>query len=467
MADEAGSTPTPSRSMWDRLGLVVLTRTFRLTIWPPGKLVTALAAIILTVGWVGFLDWVSGSGASQQAIDEYIDSEGAAENVAGDRGVFDVFLQHQRNCAGSVCCNVFASNGDLSGTLDGAGAVPAGNRTILDAVRRMGGGVCWLLSEHTIYAIFLGLGCLAIWSIAGGMICRMAALQFALDQTMDMSEGLAFARRKWGSLVSAPLIPLGCVLFAALALYVVGFILRVPWVGDLVGGVLVLPAIIAGFIVALALVGLIPAASLAWPAIAVDDADGFDAIAGRGYAYCFQRPVKAIWYAGVCGVIGCVCWIVIKWLVGFALAVTHVCVGAGTRWFGTAVREHNGDTISKLDAVWPFGGQAGFYAWPDSERLTGFAGGDYISTLLIGIWVMLVIGLMWAFLASFFFTSATAVYYLLRRDVDMIDLSDVCIEEEEQNVGASTEPAPEDPAPTGTVSLPIIQEPPPESEAKP
>ena len=49
----------------------------------------------------------------------------------------------------------------------------------------------------------------------------------------------------------------------------------------------------------------------------------------------------------------------------------------------------------------------------------------------------------------------------------MIDLSDVYIEEEEQNVGASTEPAPEDPAPTGTVSLPIIQEPPPESEAKP
>ena len=65
MADDAGSIPTPGRNTWNLLGLGVLTRTFRLTIWPPGKLVTALAAIILTVGWVGFLDWVSGSGASQ------------------------------------------------------------------------------------------------------------------------------------------------------------------------------------------------------------------------------------------------------------------------------------------------------------------------------------------------------------------------------------------------------------------
>ncbi len=465
-----GTHLTDDQSWAAALGFPHLLRTVRLAIWPPGKLVIALAAVILTVLWAGVLDWVAGNNVAEDAIVRYLHATRAGTTVeaaSGDQGVFEVFVRHERNCAGTACRLSFGLIPDVSApsavALGGAG-------TVLGNIANMAGGVCWLIGEHIWYAILLGLGGLAIWSLAGGAICRMTALQFARNETIDAAQALSFARRKWGSLASAPLLPLAGAAFVALGLYVLGLGFRIPWIGDLLGGVLMLPALMGGLVAALALAGLVPAASLSWPAVVVDDADAFDAIAGRGYAYFFQRPAKMAWYVAVSCVVGGVCWMVIRCVVAFALRITHACVGAGTTWFGSALREHDGVGFNKLEAVWPFGGDAGLYALPDAERLTGFGGGDYISAFLVGVWVLLAIGLLWAFVASFYFTAATCIYFLLRRDVDTIDLGEVSTDEEAEAGGADSggtagpQPAPETAADTGTVSLPVVEEKPPESK---
>jgi len=65
-----------------------------------------------------------------------------------------------------------------------------------------------------------------------------------------------------------------------------------------------------------------------------------------------------------------------------------------------------------------------------------------------------VIGLMWAFLASFYFSASTVIYFLLRRDVDGTDLEELHMEDEPPGGDSSGSESSSPPASTD-VSLPI------------
>ena len=68
---------------------------------------------------------------------------------------------------------------------------------------------------------------------------------------------------------------------------------------------------------------------------------------------------------------------------------------------------------------------------PNYEVLKGseaFAAG------LMSWWVYLVIGLVGAFAISFYFSSNTMIYYLMRREVDATDLDDVYVEEMDDEI---------------------------------
>jgi len=84
----------------------------------------------------------------------------------------------------------------------------------------------------------------------------------------------------------------------------------------------------------------------------------------------------------------------------------------------------------------------------------------------MALWVYLVVGLVAAFVVSFFFCGSTQMYFLLRRDVDATDYEEIYYEEPEEEpaapeagTGFVTEtPAPVTPAPS---------EPPPTPPAPP
>ncbi|KKK57069.1 hypothetical protein LCGC14_3058210, partial [marine sediment metagenome] len=68
------------------------------------------------------------------------------------------------------------------------------------------------------WAEYLGLvvlvvGLLAIWSIIGGAITRLAALEFARDEKIGFKEALSFASKKFWSYFWSPLTPALGVLF--------------------------------------------------------------------------------------------------------------------------------------------------------------------------------------------------------------------------------------------------------------
>jgi hypothetical protein len=103
------------------------------------------------------------------------------------------------------------------------------------------------------------------------------------------------------------------------------------------------------------------------------------------------------------------------------LSLTHLAVGWGSSLFGASSRG------SKLDHIWPMGGPTSLWSSPNWDALSGF---EYVSAGLIAFWVLGVVGLTWAFLCSFYLSGSTLAYYLLRRDVDLIDLDEVFVEEE-------------------------------------
>ena len=91
--------------------------------------------------------------------------------------------------------------------------------------------------------------------------------------------------------------------------------------------------------------------------------------------------------------------------------------------------------MRKLDLLWPLGGPNALYAFPNWQDLQA---GEYFSAFFICVYVLLVIGLMWSFLASFYFSASTVIYFLLRRDVDSTDFGDVYMEGEQ--AAAASEP---------------------------
>ena len=68
-------------------------------------------------------------------------------------------------------------------------------------------------------------------------------------------------------------------------------------------------------------------------------------------------------------------------------------------------------------------------------------GARWVGAGLIALWVILLGGLAWAFLVSFYFSGSTVVYYLLRRDVDGVDVGEVYWEQEQTDPAVSATPA--------------------------
>lgn len=323
---------------------------------------------------------------------------------------------------------------------------------VLSAVFLMLRGFQWLLAEHWFFAVLFMLISLAIWSLFGGAITRIAAMNFAKDERVEIKPALAFAGRKFLGFFSAPLLPILMIVGIGVCLFVGGLFLAIPYIGELVGGALMGLSLLGGFVIALVVLGAVGGFGLMWPTIAVEGSDGFDAIS-RSYSYLYSRPWRTAFYAVVATVYGSFCYLFVRFFVLIMLKSTRFFVELGA--FG-ADRPGLGLNANKLDAMWA---DPSFESLYRAVPAFGAEGWDRAGAFLISIWLLLVVGLLCSFLASFFLSGSTIVYYLLRREVDATDLGEVFVEEEPQ---ASEAPAFTAPAPAA-VAAPSPVEPAPPS----
>lgn len=301
---------------------------------------------------------------------------------------------------------------------DGFGVIPS---LIL-----MAKGEQWLVTKHPFFYALFALGTLAIWAFIGGAICRIAALNFARDERISPKEAMDFAKQKFVGFFAAPLVPIGMVIGIGIFLFIGGLIGAIPVIGELFAGLFMFLALIGGFLITMAFILLAFGSPLFWPTIAVEGSDAFDAVS-RSFSYIFTKPWRAILYGAILLVYGAISYLFLRFVVFMIIKFTRFFVEAGMSLAGDRPGTGMLDA-SKLDAMWP---HPTFNNLMTTTPTFGLHGLEGAGAFLIKIWVALLVLSLCAYLASFFLSGSTIVYFLLRKKVDATDIEEVYQEEDE------------------------------------
>ncbi|MCS7166108.1 MAG: hypothetical protein RMI91_08155 [Gemmatales bacterium] len=294
--------------------------------------------------------------------------------------------------------------------------------------------------------LFAGLGVLwtlLVWGCVGGAITRIAAVEFARNDRIDVWESLRFTFARFGSLFGAPIFPIVVVGVVTVVVVVVGTVLMmIPWVGDLVGALTFPLALLAGLFMAMALL-VYAGWPLMYPAISAEGGDAFDAIS-RSASYMYQRPWHYIFYWSVALVYGV---IVLFFVVTFTSFFVYLTGWALDLVWRPVWRSSDPDPLRALFIYAPQS-----YGWRQmltgevaavSEVANKMALVPWVAALILGAWLHLVFLGMLGFAYSLFWSASTIIYFLLRKDVDETDLDEVYFEEEQEDLFPRPITAPE------------------------
>lgn len=271
---------------------------------------------------------------------------------------------------------------------------------------------------YVVYLVALGLWAAICWGIFGGAISRIAAMQLARDERVSLREAITYGLRYAPSTIAAPFIPLfGVGIFVFFCL-VGGWISNIPGFGPWFAGVLWFLPLVAGLVMALLVVGWAVGWPLMVPTLAVEATDAFDAVS-RAFAYSYQRPWNYLFYGSLTIVYGSIATFIFLVFVQLTLylSVWAVSWGASNELLATLATPLPGYAYRLL--MMPY--EAGE---PPASILQAMPA--YVFTF----WVMLMVLTAPAFVYSFFWSAATAVYLLLRRDVDATDIDEIWTPEE-------------------------------------
>ncbi|NLX13961.1 MAG: hypothetical protein GXY44_09965 [Phycisphaerales bacterium] len=387
-----------------------------------------------------------------------------------NRGVFESFVTYELDLVHQLLNAACRFNflGEFDEVIDGGRAIERADmagmfRSVLRDVQKdvrttgvipslilMARGKLWMATHYPLFFVLFMLCCLIIWSILGGAICRMAALHFARDERIAPKAAIDFAGRKFLAFLAAPLLPMVMIFGVGICLLLGGLFGAIPYIGELIAGIAMVLAMLGGFVIALIFIGAAAGGSLFWPTIAVEGSDAFDAIS-RSYSYVYSKPWRAGFYAMVATIYGAICFLFARFFVLVMLKATRFFVGIG---MGAASdRPGTGLTdASKLDAMWP---SPTFENLMPTVTAFGLKGWEAAGAVFINVWMILTVGLLFAFLVSFYYSGSTVIYFLLRSKVDATDLEDVFEEEKDGDEAVEEMPEPDTGVSAGTPTKPV------------
>jgi len=270
------------------------------------------------------------------------------------------------------------------------------------------------LTARTALAWLVGfLWTLAVWSLPGGLITRRASVQLATGQVPSLAALWQLVTSRFSGYFFAPLYPLAGVL--GLTLPVAGLGLLIRWAGELGWVLLALTwplVLLLGLAAVWLLVGLLLGWPLQWPAISAErDGDAFDAFS-RSFSYLYGRPLHYFFYFVLAMALGALLWAVAE---GVVLLIHH--------WSLWALSWGSGETsVQKLEQA---------MAWWQAARPSESGGEDapqgglWLAGGVLAALVHLVRSVAVGLRFTYFFTAATAIYLVLRHDVDEKELDEV------------------------------------------
>lgn len=255
------------------------------------------------------------------------------------------------------------------------------------------------------YLLACALWSLAVWAFFGGAITRITAVSLAREEQVSIGQAASFACSKWAAYFTAPLFPLFGVVLLSLPLALVGLLLRFN-LGIVIAGILWPIALVLGVFMAVLLVVLYFGWPLMWATISTEGTDSFDALS-RSYAYTCQRPLHYLLYAVLAALLGALGVAFVFLFAGAVINLSHWAVS----W---------GSSASRLEQV----------LHPPADGSISPTGSS-----LINFWIGCVGAVAVGFMFSYLWTASTAIYLLLRRQVDATETDEVYMAEQEQLFG--------------------------------
>jgi len=285
----------------------------------------------------------------------------------------------------------------------------SGPRLIFNQMIRRFGSLFSESREGWVFSYFLvgNLWSLFVWSFVGLGIARIGLLRLTRNEHGSLEEALQFGMRKWSTALSALGIPmLGVILFcipAAMFGLVMGLDL-----GVVIAGCLWFIVLAFALLQVLLLLGL----AVGWPlmiaSVATESQNAFDAMS-RAYAYTFQRPLHYVFYALIAILFGGFCWMIVAIVANGVIELSYWATSWGTWIYGA----------DRINLIQGFSKQETFEISPMLEWGSG----------IIGMWNAFVRTFAVAFIYGLFWCQASAIYLLLRKEVDEVEMDEIFIEE--------------------------------------
>lgn len=402
---------------------------FRISIQPT-KLILALCALALIclTGWIMDL-------ASQSVV--IMNPGGATELNAYAGAVLDPHARVMPFADTGKRTGVFATLWTFTAECLHAAVRSLFQLDIYEVIRDVVAcfvALVWAFRHHAVYSIIFFPVVLAVLSVAGGAICRIAALQFAGAEKPGLREAIRFGLRKFTAFFTAPLTPMFVILAFGATIILLGAWGNIPYVGELTVGLLLPLAFGAAVIIAVIAIGIVAGSSLMFPTIAYEDSDCFDSIS-RSFSYVYNKPWRMGLYMVIAFVYGAICYLFVRFFSFLVLWTTHAFLQLGFAYKN-----------AKLHAIWPEP------TFPDLFGAGVASPGNWstgISSALIYFWVLVVIGLVVSFVISFYFSASTIIYALMRNRVDLIPLEEVYIYSPQEPAEAAPVQTKAEEAPSG------------------
>ncbi len=367
------------------------------------------------------------------------------------RGPFRSLLPYEMHCFAAAIQGVCDGRWGFQGHAFDAQPAMAGS--IESALR----GLCWLVNQRPWYALLFGVFNLLVFAFFGGAVCRSAAVQSARDESISLGDALRFVRQRYGGFVLAPLLPVGVLIGIIVLMFIGGLIGTIGYAGELFTGVFYPLALLGGLAAAVLVLATIIGFHLMWPTIAVEGSDGFDALS-RACSYVGSRIWHVGFYTFVLLLYGGVSFAFLRVVAILLLKLAHKFTGLGMNLISSS--ELSG--VGKLDALWSMPAWADLTLLPSTGDMPFWGtfcngpldGTERLAAWLLALWVYLCVGLLSAFVVSYFFCGSTQMYFLLRREVDATDYDEVYYEEPGEEspapaVSPTEPPAAQGPAPDG------------------
>ncbi len=267
-----------------------------------------------------------------------------------------------------------------------------------------------LNGRQFMYILFGSVWTLLVWSFAGCAITRVSLLRLTRDEPADLDDAFDYARDHFGTCVWALMMPLIAVALICVPLALFGMLLGFDF-GVFLGGIFWFIVLLMSFVIVVFLLGLMFGWPLMISSVSAEGQNAFDAMT-RSYAYTFQKPVQYVMYMTIAILFGGFCWLVVATMTNSTINVGYWATSWGANRFSTqriafVKGTFNTDSPVNEDGTEP--------------EMTMMQRGQKI----IGFWNAVARTIATAFLYGLFWCMASAIYLLLRKDVDETEMDEV------------------------------------------